>query len=82
MRRRPISQGVCMYYKGEMVLGTENEPSGFQRIQRFSDYMDMSIAYDVYDPAAVGIFNWKYMATMMLIIVFFAGIFLVIVADL
>ena len=67
-----------MYYKGETVLGTENEPSGVQRIQQVSDYMDMSFSYD-YRPAAVGIFNWKYMATMMLIIVFFAGIFLVIV---
>ena len=64
-----------MYYKGETVLGTENEPSGVQRIQQVSDYMDMSFSYD-YRPAAVGIFNWKYMATMMLIIVFFAGIFL------
>ena len=73
-----LSEGVCMYYKGEKVLGTENEPSGVQRIQQVSDYMDMSFAYD-YRPAAVGIFNWKYMATMMLIIVFFAGIFLVIV---
>ena len=72
------SERVCMYYKGETVLGTENEPSGVQRIQQVSDYMDMSFAYD-YRPAAVGIFNWKYMATMMLIIVFFAGIFLVIV---
>ena len=72
------SEGVCVYYKGETVLGTENDSSGVQRIQQVSDYMDMSFAYD-YRPAAVGIFNWKYMATMMLIIVFFAGIFLVIV---
>lgn len=72
------SEGVCMYYKGEAVLGTENYPPGVRRIEQASDYMDMNFAYD-YIPAAVGIFNWKYTVTMMFIIVFFTGIFLAIV---
>lgn len=77
-RTADSSEGVCMYYKGEEVLGTEDIPVGVQRIVQTSDYMDMSFTYD-YMPTAVEIFNGKYMVAMMLLIAFFAGIFLVIV---
>lgn len=70
--------GVSIYYAGEKILGQEKTSSEQRRIVQNLDYMDISLAYD-YIPVSVELFDRKYITAIMLIILFFAGIFLAIV---